>query len=447
MAAVWEARHSHLDIGRLAIKFPLDEFAANDELQRRFLVEAKIESKLRHPNIVSVRDFFQADGRSYMVMAFVEPPRRPEETEDLNAMPLNLEERLRRLPGLTMAEVHTFSTDVLNALQYAHESNVVHRDIKPSNIMLAHDGHALLTDFGIAKILDATQSNSLTGRSIGTPDYMSPEQITAPQTVDARTDIYSFGCVLYAMLSGDPPFADNAATEFSIKYAHVHEPPAPLVWGGAAVPQATQNAIQDVIFRCLEKNPSDRFQSCTDVERALTAAIQTARATQTIFEQKPFVLPPEPEVKPHAGTKPIPPRPNTPPAPSRPKGMFAIAGVVLLILVALVFGYLRTRATPAAPVPFAGPPVTGGSAADPASRTGVESPPASTSTDALPPEQHSAPPPVQKQAPVKSTPVTDRQPSNVSDPDDCCVGSRSIVDCNKARRKSGLGPCVPQNNN
>jgi serine/threonine protein kinase len=176
MAEVWTAHHVHLD-HRVAVKFLHPEYNAQHELQERFLNEGKRQAKLQHPNIVPAVDFFQVDGRSFLVMQYVEG--------------MNLEARLseQNLP-LVFAEIHAISTQVLSALDYARSLGIVHRDVKPSNILIDQSRRALLMDFGIAKALTEERSVTLTNSFMGTPDYMSFEQVTRPKEVDARSDIF-----------------------------------------------------------------------------------------------------------------------------------------------------------------------------------------------------------------------------------------------------------------
>ena len=255
MAEVWEGHHVHLET-RTAIKFLLPEFARNKNLQERFLNEGKRQAQLRHPNIVPAIDFFQVDGRSFLVMQFVEGG--------------DLENRLRlENPPLSLEEIHSICWDVLSALDYAHSMGVVHRDVKPANMLMDRTGRTLLMDFGIAKALREERSVTMTGTSMGTSDYMSPEQILRPKEVDARSDIYSFGCVLYAMLSGNPPFSSEGATVFSIQERQVNAAPPPLVYRNLALPRA----MGDVVMKCLEKDPAKRYQTCAEVMAALDAAV------------------------------------------------------------------------------------------------------------------------------------------------------------------------------
>src|SRR5262249_1763370 len=147
---------------------------------------------LLHPRIVPITDFFHDQGRYYLVMPLVEGP--------------SLKGRLEAAGGpLPLTEALQIAHDVLDALDYAHQHGVIHRDVKPSNILLDHEGHPSLMDFGIALTMHQAR-RTRTGSSIGTPYYMSPEQIVRPKTLDHRTDVYSFGCVFYEMVASHPPF-------------------------------------------------------------------------------------------------------------------------------------------------------------------------------------------------------------------------------------------------
>jgi phosphate transport system substrate-binding protein len=255
MAEVWEARHVHLGT-HAAIKFLLPRLAGDPELEARFLDEGKRQSQLQHQNIVSAVDFLQIDGRSFLIMQYIEG--------------LSLETRLKEQNGpLALEEVHSISWDVLSALDYAHSCGVVHRDVKPSNILLDKSGRVYLTDFGIALALSDEPRKTRTGAAIGTAVYMSPEQILRPRMVDARADIYSFGCVLYAMLSGGPPFGAEGETDFFIKDCHVRTSPLPLIYRNPSIAQS----VEQVVLQCLEKDPAKRFQTCGAVMTALDAAI------------------------------------------------------------------------------------------------------------------------------------------------------------------------------
>ncbi len=324
MAEVWKARHIHLG-NEVAVKFLLPILAHNRDLQERFLNEGKRQAQLRHPNIVQAVDFVQQEGRSYLVMQYVEGE--------------NLESILReRRGGLSLEEVHAISHNVLSALNYAHSKGIVHRDVKPSNILLDKNGHVWLTDFGIALALSSEPRKTRTGTSIGTSVYMSPEQITRPRAVDGRADLYSFGCVLYAMLCGTPPFgADEDATDFAIKASHVQAPPPSLCERNPAI----SPMIEHVVFQCLEKDPENRFTSCGVAMKALDAAMSDYASNLPTPIPVPDPTPvPAPTPVPHPTPVP-PPIPTPPPLPlKKGKGLLVTAAALLALAVAVASYFL-----------------------------------------------------------------------------------------------------------
>lgn len=219
--------------------------ARRDRIER-FIREARAAGKLSHPNIVTVYDFGEEAGRHYIVMEYLEG--------------ITLRDALQARGALPLAEAVGIAAKVLAGLAHAHSHNVVHRDVKPDNIHLLPDGQVKLADFGIARI---TEEASLTGEGqvFGTPSYMSPEQIEG-RLVDHRTDIFSMGVVLYEMLAGRKPFQGDSVV--SITYAIMHAEPLPI----AGVP----DAIQQVVFQALNKNPLLRFQTAEAMREALLAA-------------------------------------------------------------------------------------------------------------------------------------------------------------------------------
>ena len=216
----------------------------------RFQREIALVAGLRHPGIVPLYDSGEADGLLYFVMPHVEG-------ESLRAY-------LKREPQLPLPGALQIARDVADALGCAHAHGVVHRDVKPENILL-ESGHALLADFGIACIIASASSERLTesGISLGTPAYMSPEQATGQITVDARSDVYSLGCVVYEMLTGAPPF--TGANAQAILARHATDDVAPIRTVRATVP----NAVEGAVLRALAKVPSDRFASAEQFTAAL----------------------------------------------------------------------------------------------------------------------------------------------------------------------------------
>ncbi|MEO8449067.1 MAG: protein kinase [Gemmatimonadota bacterium] len=221
----------------------------------RFMREIEIAARLSHPHILPLLDsgtFSLPDGRAvpYYVMPFVAGE--------------TLEARLERDQTLPLDEAIRIVAQVSGALDYAHRSGIIHRDVKPANILI-HEGHALVADFGVAHALNYGGAERITkaGISLGTPQYMSPEQITGDQKVDARTDIYALGCVFFEMVSGAPPFmSESVRTVLSRRLA---EPPPSLIGAGVSVPEAVDAATQ----RALATMPADRFDSAGEFSAAL----------------------------------------------------------------------------------------------------------------------------------------------------------------------------------
>jgi serine/threonine-protein kinase len=217
----------------------------------RFQREIHLAARLSHPNILPLFDSGDADGHLWYAMPFVEGE--------------SLRQRLKREGQLGVAEAVRITRQVALGLAYAHGQGIVHRDIKPENILLAGD-QVLVADFGIAKALDASSGEKLTetGLSLGTPAYMSPEQ-AAGGGVDARSDVYALGCVLYEMLAGTPPFTGPTAQ--AIMARHSVDPVPPLRTVRATIPWA----IEQAVVQALAKVPADRFATAAEFAEALVA--------------------------------------------------------------------------------------------------------------------------------------------------------------------------------
>lgn len=257
MAEVWLGRNIHL--GSLAaVKFLNDQYASRKDIEERFLNEGRRQGALDHPNIVKVYGFDYAEGRSFLIMQFVD------------GEPLDV--RLQRTGPMTVEQALPIAYGTLQALEFAHSRHIVHRDVKPSNILVDRMGTPYLGDFGIVLAMNEKRLTS-TGTVMGTPHYMSPEQIARPMEVDHRSDIYSFGCVLYEMLTGAAPFdhVGGAAgdTDFAVKMAHMQTAPPLPRQRNASIPPA----IEQIIMQCLAKDPKYRFSSCAQLAAALKAAV------------------------------------------------------------------------------------------------------------------------------------------------------------------------------
>jgi predicted ATPase len=221
----------------------------------RFSLEITTTANLRHPNILPLFDSGEGAGLVYYVMPFVDGE--------------TLRDRMTRDTQLPIADALRIADEVGDALQYAHSRGVIHRDIKPENILL-ENGHAVVADFGIAQAVRGSGDDRLTmtGMSIGTPHYMSPEQATGEQ-VDARTDLYALGCMLYEMLAGAPPF--TGPNHMAIVMRHVMDPVPRLNDVRSNVP----SSIIDAIDRALAKAPSDRFSSMAEWRDAIRRGMET----------------------------------------------------------------------------------------------------------------------------------------------------------------------------
>ena len=276
MASVYKAYDPNLRRA-VAIKVIHPHLPNNPEFFRRFEEEATAVARLRHPNIVQMYDFNHDGDLYYMVMEFV--------------MGETLQTRLKRLNTskrrLTIKEVITFTAEICDAAYYAHQRGMIHRDIKPANIMLDVDGNAILMDFGIARIVGASQ-HTATGAVLGTAMYMSPEQIQGLQT-DARADIYSIGIMLFEMLSGKPPFeADSAMT---LMMMHLNDPLPDL----HELQPDTSPELLAITIIALAKNRDDRYQSASEFANALRKLPVQLQKTPAVVSPAPAPSPVSPE--------------------------------------------------------------------------------------------------------------------------------------------------------
>ena len=219
----------------------------------RFEHEIEFAARLQHPHILTFHDSGETAGQFWFTMPFVEGE--------------SLRDRLRRERQLAVEDAVRITREAAQALQYAHEHGVVHRDIKPENLLLTRDGNTLVADFGIARALGGDEHLTHTGMAIGTPAYMSPEQASGEKTIDARTDIYSLGAVLYEMLAGEPPYT-GPLKRFT-------EPVPSARRGRPSVPEGMDQAIQ----RALALLPADRHATAAEFARALQPTAATAAPT------------------------------------------------------------------------------------------------------------------------------------------------------------------------
>jgi serine/threonine protein kinase len=247
MAVVYRAIDTMLD-RNVAVKILLPEVSNKEKLLKRFSREAKTLASLSHSNIVKVLDYGEFEATPYLVLEFISGG--------------TLSSRMGK--SIHYAEAASILAPIARALTYAHQQKIVHRDIKPANILLNETGQAMLSDFGILKLMDLEESQGLTGtgKITGTPAYMSPEQIRGRE-IDGRSDIYSLGIVFFEMVTGRKPYVANTPIELSMQ--HLHDP----------IPKAKQfvrdlpSDVDQVFVKAMAKNPEERFQSMSAFAAAL----------------------------------------------------------------------------------------------------------------------------------------------------------------------------------
>lgn len=251
MATVYLARQASMDRD-VAVKVMAAELADDEQFVARFEHEAQLIARLQHPHILPVIDFGREDKHIYIVMQLVRGG--------------SLDDRLSRGP-LPLPLAARMLGQIASALTFAHEQGIVHRDLKPNNVLLDERDNAYLTDFGIAKMLAGTTKLTATGNILGTPAYMAPEQWRG-ELVDARTDIYSLGIMLYEMVIGQLPFSGD--TPYTLMYKHFNDaPPPPRLANPDLDPD-----VEAIILRALAKKPDERFQSAEAMAEEFVTALR-----------------------------------------------------------------------------------------------------------------------------------------------------------------------------
>jgi len=279
MATVFKAYHASLD-RYVAIKALHPAFNQDVTFEARFQREARVVAKLEHPHIVPVYDYAEHEKRPYLVMKFIEGD--------------TLKAKLDKGP-LTSEDIAKIVDAVGSALSYAHKQGVLHRDIKPSNVLVAKDGQMYLADFGLARIAQSGESTLSSDMIMGTPQYISPEQAMGVKQLDERTDLYSFGVMLYEMVVGKVPF--NADTPFSVIHDHIYSPlPLPHT-----VNPNVPESVERVLLKALAKERNDRYENVAQ----MVAAFKDAWAEAGVPMQGTFIRISQP-VTPPAKVVPIP---------------------------------------------------------------------------------------------------------------------------------------------
>jgi serine/threonine protein kinase len=227
----------------VALKVLPPQFGRDEEFAKRFEIEAKAISLLQHQNIVSIYEYGEENGYRYFAMQFVDGR--------------DLSRHIAERKGMAVDEIIDFSKQICRGLRYAHNNNVVHRDIKPQNILIEKSNVVKLSDFGIAKIFSGSDI-TMTGFTLGTPEYMSPEQALG-KNIDHQTDIYSLGVVMYEMLVKKPPF--TGSDPMSVAYKQVHEQAPPP----SARRRDTPKRLELIILKALKKNKEERYESVEEM--------------------------------------------------------------------------------------------------------------------------------------------------------------------------------------
>jgi serine/threonine-protein kinase len=298
MSNVFRA-HDQLLERTVALKILHEQYTRDEDYVERFRREARAVAQLTHPNIVTVIDRGEQDGRQFIVFEYV----HGQNLKDLSARgPLEPREAIR------------LALQVAQALSFAHDRGLVHRDVKPQNVLLNDDGQAKVTDFGIARSLDV-HGVTQTGTVLGTSDYIAPEQARG-QKVDPKTDIYSLGAVLYELLTGEVPFSGDNFVAVAMR--HVSEPPPSVLAHRPDCPLRLDLAVQ----RAMAKDPADRFASMDDFCAELEACLAELEGRDG--EGATLIVPP-------------PPRPRRT-RPRRERRPFPVIPLIVLLAALLVAG-------------------------------------------------------------------------------------------------------------
>lgn len=342
-----------LRLGRtVAVKQLRGDLAADDTFQARFRREAQSSAALNHPSVVAVYDTGESIDKHgshvpYIVMEYVEG-------QTLRDILRGAENGRKILPERALS----ITADVLSALDYSHRSGIIHRDIKPANVMLTPSGQVKVMDFGIARaIADTSSAMTQTAAVIGTAQYLSPEQARG-ETVDARSDIYSTGCLLYELLTGRPPFVGDSPV--SVAYQHVREearPPSQLNPDVSA-------AIDSVVAKSLAKRVEDRYQSAADmrkdIERVLAGQAVEVPAAATAVVGATSVAPAAPILPVAGGARRAEPDPDEEgEEPENRAKWWIIGAIAVLLLAGIAFAIYKATEAPPAPAQAEIPNVSG----------------------------------------------------------------------------------------
>jgi hypothetical protein len=388
MAAVYKAYQPGID-RYVAVKVLPEHLAKDPQFLARFDREARVLAKLQHPHILPIHDYGQSDSYTYIVMPLVKSGTMTD---------------ILKGEVLPLPQIQKMITQIGDALDYAHGQGVVHRDIKPSNVLIDERGNCMLTDFGIAKLVESEADLTGTGGIIGTPSYMSPEQAKG-QKLDGRSDIYSLGIILYEMAVGRVPF--KAETPLAVIVKHLHDPlPLPRTLN----PNLPES-VERVILKSLAKEPEDRYPTAEAMVDALNAAINEAPANPPVAVPSATMASAGSGSGGHTVKVTAPPAASS--APSSPMPWLLVAGGAGVIGLAILIGLALWAMRPAPPTPVA-PTVVAVStpAPEPAVVQAVDTP---TLTPTLPPPPSPVAPPANKSADTLLRPDTPVPPPPPAD--------------------------------
>jgi eukaryotic-like serine/threonine-protein kinase len=308
MSSVFRAHDRMLD-RKVAIKVLHPQYTDDDDYVERFRREARAVARLSHPNIVTVIDRGEEDDRQFIVFEYVDGE--------------NLKELVERSGAMPVETAVSLAHQIARALAFAHEQGLVHRDVKPQNVLLNGDGRAKVTDFGIARSMDVQHGMTQTGTVLGTSDYIAPEQAQG-QPVNAQTDVYSLGVVLYELLTGEVPFPGENFVAVAMR--HINEPPPHVSERRPEVPPRLDAALQ----RAMAKDPADRFPSMDSFCNELAVCLQELGRRET--DGATMVVParPAPSAPPPSARMPRPRRRSS----GAPWAALLLAGLLAAVAVA-----------------------------------------------------------------------------------------------------------------
>jgi serine/threonine-protein kinase len=319
MAIVYMAEHN-LTGEKVAVKVLNSDLVKNENIRKRFVSEARNLAKMSHRNIVKVRDLYEDGDTVAFVMDCIQGQ--------------TLKEILDSKGKMIDFQIKEVFLQMLDALSYVHQYGLVHRDVKPSNFMLDHQNNLFLMDFGIAKIMDATSAeytSTGTGAQLGTPMYMSPEQVTETRNVTLHSDIYSLGVVLWQMVTGNKPYDTKSTSNFELQTKIVNEPLS-----------YTHTKWDHLIQTSTQKNPQNRFQTTLDFRNQVMNASNSNNGDKTIFEgsgSDKTIFEGGNSEKTIYDSPPIASTPNVPPKKSGSKdvlvAVFVVVGLICLVFVGI----------------------------------------------------------------------------------------------------------------